>query len=404
MNVSRYISHKIDGADSGSFTSSVTKIAIISIAMGVAVMIVSFAILEGFRNEIQSKIFSFGAHLQISKYDTNNSLEVEPIGGPRLVQDLHRFPQVQTIQPFARKTAIIKTKEEVLGVVLKGISEEDGRSPMRENLLTGKFLSFPDSTASNEILLSRKVADKLRLKVGDDALFYFIQNPPRVRKFTVKGIYQTGLDEFDEVYVIGDIRQIRELNAWPDSLVGGVEVVLKDFNRLDPVAENLYENLRYDLKLDKITDQYAQLFDWLQLLNRNVIIFLILIIFVATFNMVATIFIMILERTNMIGVLKAIGATDRQIRSMFFFRGLSLTLRGMLFGNLVGLGFCALQYYTHLIPLDPENYYMDRVPIFWDPNIIIILNAAVFATSLLAVLIPTYLISRIKPVTAIKFD
>ena len=372
--------------------------------MGVAVMIVSFAILEGFRNEIQSKIFSFGAHLQISKYDTNNSLEVEPIGGPRLVQDLHRFPQVQTIQPFARKTAIIKTKEEVLGVVLKGISEEDGRSPMRENLLAGKFLSFPDSTASNDILLSRKVADKLRLKVGDDALFYFIQNPPRVRKFTVKGIYQTGLDEFDEVYVIGDIRQIRELNAWPDSLVGGVEVVLKDFNRLDPVAESLYENLRYDLKLDKITDQYAQLFDWLQLLNRNVIIFLILIIFVATFNMVATIFIMILERTNMIGVLKAIGATDRQIRSMFFFRGLSLTLRGMLFGNLVGLGFCALQYYTHLIPLDPENYYMDRVPIFWDPSIIIILNAAVFATSLLAVLIPTYLISRIKPVTAIKFD
>ncbi|WBO82751.1 ABC transporter permease [Hymenobacter yonginensis] len=381
-----------------------TKIAIISIALGVAVMIVSFAILEGFRNEIQSKIFSFGAHLQISKYDTNNSLEVEPIGGPRLVQDLHRFPQVQTIQPFARKTAIIKTKDEVLGVVLKGISEEDGKSPMRENLQSGKFLTFPDSTASNDILLSRKVADKLRLKVGDDALFYFIQNPPRVRKFTVKGIYQTGLDEFDEVYVIGDIRQIRELNAWPDSLVGGVEVVLKDFNRLDPVAENLYENLRYDLKLDKITDQYAQLFDWLQLLNRNVIIFLILIIFVATFNMVATIFIMILERTNMIGVLKAVGATDRQIRSMFFFRGLSLTLRGMLYGNLVGLGFCALQYYTHLIPLDPENYYMDRVPIFWDPKIIVILNAAVFATSLLAVLIPTYLISRIKPVTAIKFD
>ena len=404
MNVSRYISHKIDGADSGSFTSSVTKIAIISIALGLAVMVVSFAILEGFRNEIQSKIFSFGAHLQISKYDTNNSLEVEPIGGPRLVRELHRFPQVHTIQPFARKTAIIKTKDEVLGVVLKGISEEDGRSPMRQNLASGQFISFPDSAASDEVLLSRKVADKLRLKVGDDALFYFIQNPPRVRKFTVRGIYQTGLDEFDDVYVIGDIRQIRELNSWPDSLVGGVEVVLRDFKRLDPVAERLYENLRYDLKLDKITDQYAQLFDWLQLLNRNVIIFLVLIIFVATFNMVATIFIMILERTNMIGVLKAVGATDQQIRSMFFFRGLSLTMRGMLFGNVVGLGFCALQYYTHLIPLDPENYYMNRVPIYWDFNIILLLNAAVFATSLLAVLVPTYLISRINPVTAIKFD
>ncbi|MET4108134.1 lipoprotein-releasing system permease protein [Hymenobacter sp. UYP22] len=404
MNVSQYISNKIDGADAGSFTSSVTKIAIISIAMGLAVMVVSFAILEGFRNEIQNKIFSFGSHLQISKYDTNNSLEVEPIAGPRLVQELRRNPQVVSMQPFARKTAIIKTKDEVLGVVLKGIDEKSGKSPMRKNLVAGQFISFTDTAASNDILLSRKVADKLRLKPGDKALFYFIQTPPRVRQFTVRGIYQTGLDEFDEAYVIGDIGQVRELNAWPDSLVGGMEVTLKDFNRLDPIADNIYENLRYDLKLDKITDQYAQLFDWLQLLNRNVVIFLILIIFVATFNMVATIFIMILERTNMIGVLKAIGATDNQIRSMFFFRGLSLTMRGMLYGNIIGLGFCAIQYFFHPIPLDPENYYMDRVPIHWDPFIIVVLNVATFLTSLLAVLIPTYLIARIKPVVAIKFD
>ncbi|MCR5886713.1 ABC transporter permease [Hymenobacter sp. J193] len=381
-----------------------TKIAIVSIALGVAVMIVSFSILEGFRNEIQNKIFSFGSHLTISKYDNNNSLEVEPIGNVQLLNDLKRFPQIQSTQPFARKTAIIKTREEVLGVVLKGIDERQSPSLMRQNLVEGKFLSFSDTSASDQVLLSRKVADKLRLKVGDDALFYFIQNPPRVRRFVVSGIYQTGLDEFDEVYVIGDIRQIRELNAWPDTLVGGMEVVLKDFKQLDPVADNLYENLRYDLKLDKITDEYAQLFDWLQLLNRNVVIFLLLIVFVATFNMVATIFIMILERTNMIGVLKAIGATDNQIRSMFFFRGLNLALRGIFYGNLAGLGFCAIQYFFHLIPLDPENYYMDRVPIYWDPLIIVVLNVATFLMSLLAVLLPTYLISRIKPVVAIKFD
>ncbi|MBC6989369.1 ABC transporter permease [Hymenobacter sp. BT491] len=404
MNVSRYISHKIEGADSGSFTSSVTKIAIISIALGLAVMVVSFAILEGFRNEIQSKIFSFGAHLQISKYDTNNSLEVEPIGSVRLLQTLHRIPEVKNVQPFARKTAIIKTKDEVMGVALKGIDEKNGLSSMRQNLVAGKFITFSDTAASNDVLLSRKIADKLRLKVGDEALFYFIQNPPRVRKFTVSGIYQTGLDEFDEAYVIGDIRQVRELNSWPDSLVGGVEVMLRDFTQLDPTFDRMYESLPYDLKLDKITEQYAQLFDWLKLLNRNVVIFLILIIFVATFNMVATIFIMILERTNMIGVLKAIGATDNQIRSMFFFRGMSLTVRGMLYGNLVGLGFCALQYYFHLIPLDPENYYMNRVPIYWDVKMILLLNAATFLASLLAVLIPTYLISRIRPVAAIKFD
>ncbi len=154
-----------------------------------------------------------------------------------------QFPQVKQLQPFACKTAIIKTKDEVLGVVLKGMDEKPtAPRPMRQNLVAGKFISFPDSAASNDVLLSRKVADKLRLKVGDKALFYFIQNPPRMRQFRVSGIYQTGLDEFDEVYVIGDIRQIRELNAWPDSLVGGLEVVLKDFNRLDPVADNLYEN------------------------------------------------------------------------------------------------------------------------------------------------------------------
>ena len=407
MNVARYISHKIDGgADSGSFTSSVTKIAIISIAMGLAVMVVSFAILQGFRNEIQNKIFSFGAHLQISRYDTNNSLEVAPIAAPVLVDELRQFPEVKSTHPFAVKTAIIKTKDEVLGVVLKGIAETDGPSPMRENMTAGKFISFPDSAASDDVLVSRKVADKLRLAVGDKALFYFIQNPARIRQFRVSGIYSTGLDEFDEVYVIGDIRQIRELNspAWPDSLVGGMEVVLKDFKTIDRTADNFYEKLPYDLKIDKITDQYAQLFDWLQLLNRNVIIFLILIIFVATFNMVATIFIMILERTNMIGILKALGATDNQIRRMFFFRGLSLTVRGMLIGNIIAVGFCALQYYFHVIPLDPESYYMDRVPISWDPKMLLLMNAATFGTSLLAVLIPTYLIARIKPVVAIKFD
>ena len=407
MNVARYISQKIDGgADSGSFTSSVTKIAIISIGMGLAVMVVSFAILQGFRNEIQNKIFSFSSHLSITRYDTNNSLEVAPIGGPRLTKALHRFSEVKSTQPYAVKTAIIKTKDEVLGVVLKGISELDGPSPMRQNLAAGRFLTFPDSTASNDVLLSRKVANKLRLKVGDKTLFYFIQNPPRVRQFRVSGIYATGLDEFDEVYVLGDIRQVRELNspAWPDSLVGGMEVVLKDFQGLDRTADAFYERLPYNLKIDKVTDQYAQLFDWLQLLNRNVVIFLILIIFVATFNMVATIFIMILERTNMIGILKALGATDNQIRRMFFYRGLSLTVRGMLIGNAVAVGFCALQYYFKVIPLDPENYYMEWVPISWDPTMLLVLNAATFGASLLAVLIPTYLISRIKPVVAIKFD
>ncbi|MGI4760944.1 MAG: ABC transporter permease [Janthinobacterium lividum] len=404
MNIARYISRRMDGADSGSFTHSVTRIATVSIALGIAVMIVSFSILQGFREQIQDKIFSFGAHMQLSRYDTNNSLEVAPISEPELRRQLARYPQVASVQPFARKTAIIKTTDEVLGVVLKGVSEKHGPSSMRQNMVAGKFISFADSAASNDIVISRKIADKLRLGVDSSAVFYFIQQPPRIRKFRVAGIYQTGLDEFDEVYVLGDLRQIQELNAWPDTLVGGLEVRLRDFKRLDRTFDQFFEQLPYEVRIEKITDQYAQLFDWLQLLNRNVIIFLILIIFVATFNMVATIFIMILERTKMIGILKAVGATDNQIRGMFFFRGLSITLKGLVIGNLFALGVCWLQYHFRIIPLDPENYYMDRVPVAWDLKVILLLNAATLSAAVLSVLVPTYMIARIKPMVAIRFD
>ena len=394
----------MDGADSGSFTHSVTRIATVSIALGIAVMIVSFSILHGFREQIQQKIFSFGAHVQLSRYDTNNSLEVAPISEPELRRVLARYPQVASVQPFARKTAIIKTPDEVLGVVLKGLSERHGPSAMRQNMVAGQFIAFADSAASDDIVISRKIADKLRLSVGSPAVFYFIQQPPRIRKFRVAGIYQTGLDEFDEVYVLGDLRQVQGLNAWPDSLVGGLEVRLRNFSTLDRTFDRFYEELPYEVRIEKITDQYRQLFDWLGLLNRNVIIFLILIIFVATFNMVATIFIMILERTKMIGILKAIGATDNQIREMFFFRGLSITVRGLLIGNVFALAFCWVQYHFRLIPLDPENYYMNRVPIAWDPGVMLLLNAATLGASILSVLIPTYLIARIKPMVAIRFD
>ncbi len=367
-------------------------------------MIVSFAILEGFRNEIRAKIFSFGAHLQISKYDTNNSFEGAPISTSTGINSTDDIPGILHIQPFARKTAIIKTEDEVLGVVLKGVSKDYDLSAMQKNLDAGKLISFNDTASSKDVMLSRRIANKLRLKVGDEAIFYFIQQPPRARKLKVSGIFNTGLEEFDEVFVMGDLKLIRELNGWPDTLVGGVEVVLKDFDQIDVVADQVFDKMNYDLQLEKITDRHAQLFDWLKLLRKNVIIFLVLIIFVATFNMVSTVFIMIIERINMIGVLKAIGATDRQIRQVFYFRGLRLTLIGMFWGNLIGLGFCAVQYYFKLIPLDPENYYMNTVPISWNFGIIIALNLITLVLTMLAILIPAAMIARIKPVKAIKFD
>jgi len=394
----------MDGSDSGSFTHSVTRIATVSIALGIAVMIISFAILAGFREQIQDKVVSFGAHIQLSRYDTSNALEGAPLGEPGLRRALARYPAVASVQPYALKTAIIKTPDEVLGIVLKGVSERAGPSAMRPNLVAGRFIRYADSAASLDIVISQKMASKLRLGVGSPALCYFVQQPPRIRPFRVVGIYQTGIDEFDESFVLGDLRQVQELNAWPDSLVGGLEVRLHDFEQLPRAYEQLYKNLPYEVRVERVTDQFPQLFEWLGLLSRNVYIFLSLIIIVATFNMVATIFIMILERTKMIGILKALGATDHQIRQLFFFRGLAITLRGLLIGNAVALGFCALQYYFHVLPLDPQNYYMDRVPIAWAPVVIVALNAATLLASGLSVLVPTYLIARIKPMVAIRFD
>lgn len=367
-------------------------------------MIVSFAILEGFRDEIRNKIFSFGAHLQISKYDTNNSFEGAPISTATGINSTEEIAGIQHIQSFARKTAIIKTDDEVLGVVMKGVDKDYDLSAMKQNLDEGSVVTFSDTASSKDVMLSRKIANKLRLKVGDEAIFYFIQNPPRARKLKVVGVFNTGLEEFDEVFVIGDLQLVRELNNWPDTLVGGVEILLKDFNQIDQVADQVFDQMNYDLQLEKITDRHAQLFDWLQLLRKNVVIFLVLIIFVATFNMVSTVFIMIIERISMIGVLKAIGATDAQIRKIFYFRGLSLTLKGMLWGNVIGLGFCAIQYYFQVIPLDPENYYMDTVPISWNFGIIIALNVITLVMTMLAILIPAAMVARIKPVRAIKFD
>jgi lipoprotein-releasing system permease protein len=404
VNISKYISDKISEVQAGSFTSSVTKIAIISIAAGIAIMIVSFAILEGFQNEIRDKIFSFGAHLQISKYDTNNSYEGAPISSATGLSHPEAIPGIKHVQVFARKTAIIKTPDEVLGVVLKGVGKEYDLSAMKQELEAGHLITFNDTAASKEVMLSQKIADKLKLKVGDEAIFYFIQNPPRARKLKITGIFNTGLEEFDDVFVIGDIRLIRELNNWPDTLVGGVEIMLKDFDKIDKVADQVFEQMNYDLQLEKITDKHAQLFDWLKLLRKNVVIFLVLIIFVATFNKVSTVFIMFIERINMIGVLKAVGATDAQIRKIFYFRGLKLTVKGLFWGNLIGLGFCAIQYYFKIIPLDPENYYLDTVPISWNIGMIILLNIITLLMTMLAIIIPAAMVARIKPVKAIKFD
>lgn len=405
MNLYYFISRKLHNVGKNTFTFLVSRIAIYSIAIGLAVMLVSFSILEGFQQTIRDKIFSFGAHLQVTKYDTRRSYEETPFSkNISIYQDPSLVKDIKHVQVFSQNPGLLKTDEEIMGVIFKGIDRDFNIEMFRNNIVAGDFITFRDTVPSHEVLLSQKIADQIRLDVGDSVLIYFVQNPPRFRKLMVKGIYQTGLEELDELMILGDIALSRRINNWDENMVGGLEIFVKDFSRLDDAANRVYDAMEFDLQLEKVTDKYLQIFDWLVLLNRNVVIFFILILFVACFNMVSTLFIMIMERTNMIGVLKALGAANQQIQAIFIYNGLFIILKGMLLGNLIGLSCCFIQYYFQIIPLDPENYYMDRVPIEWNWLVIAGLNLMTFVLIALILILPVVIISRIKPIKSIKFN
>lgn len=376
-----------------------------SIAIGIAIMLVSYLILGGFQQTIKEKIFSFAAHIQVSKYAFGNSFQENPISIHDIVQKgdegLHFIDHVQE---FSYKGGLLKTDEEVQGVIFKGVGRSFDTTRFEKNMMKGRFVRFSDSSYSNEVLLSKKIADKLKLALGEEVLMYYVQNPPRFRKLRIVGIYDTGLEDFDEKVILGDIALIQRLNNWPDSLVGGYEVFVKDYNNISRATEILQEETPYDQYVEKTSDKYLQIFDWLSLLHRNVIIFLSLILFVACFNMVSILLILIMERTQMIGLLKALGATQKQIRDIFVYKGIMMMGKGLLIGNIIGLGFGFLQDKLKLITLDPENYYMEFVPIAWDWPVILLLNLMTFVVVSLVLLIPTVIISRVNPIKAIHFD
>jgi len=381
------------------------KIAIASIGMGLGIMIISFLILKGFQLKIQEKIISFGGHLQVTKFTLSRSYEEDPISkNLALYNDYSDYEYINHIQEFANKAGLLKANEEVMGVVLKGVSSSFDLSKFSQNIVDGKFPDLTQGKTVNEIMVSQNIADKLNLEIGDDARLYFIQNPPRVRKLTISGIYETGMEDFDEKIILGDIRLVQSINNWPDSLVGGFEIFLNDFNKADYYQDELEDIVGYENYIEKISDKFAEIFDWLSLLNRNVVIFLSLTLFVACFNMVSILLILIMERTQMIGVFKALGAANKLIRRIFIYNGMRLIAKGILLGNIIGIGFGMLQDKFHFLTLDPKSYYMEFVPIEWNWGIIILLNILTFIMVSLVLTIPTMIISTISPIKSIRFD
>jgi lipoprotein-releasing system permease protein len=375
-----------------------------SIALGVIVMLISFSVLEGFRNTIYERIFSFGAHIQVTKYELNDSFDKPPISANVDFDTLHN-KEISHIQKFIHIPGLVITKQEVQGGLFKGIDKDFAIDKFKGNIVEGSLFEFPDTSYSSSVLISKTMRDRLNLHIGDSTvMFFWYQNKPKFRKLAITGIYETGLEEFDQHLLIGDIRMARNINQWNDTLVGGYEIFIKNFDKLDQVAENVQEAISYDLYADTITNMYLQIFDWLYLVNNNVIIFLVLILGVVCFNMVSTVFIIIMERTNTIGVLKALGASNGQIRSIFIFNGIRIILQGLLWGNVIGLGICYLQYKFKIMPLNAQYYYMDAVPIDWNWGIIIGLNALTFLIISLVLTIPVVIISRMNPVKSIRFS
>lgn len=377
-------------------------------------MIISVAILIGFKEQVREKVIGFGSHFQVVNFDSNFSFETQAIEiDSTLIKKYLSIPHVKHIQQYATKPGIIKTDSEIHGMVLKGVSKNFDWSFFNKNIVAGSVPSLNQSGKSNEVIISEKVSLLLKLKTGDPFYCYFYnqgESAPRSRKFTISGIYRTSFEEFDQIYVLGDLQNVQGLNNWNENQISGYELMIDDFEQLDQVFDVLRDvtlNSATDnsmLKVYSIITRYSMLFEWLSVLDMNVWVLLALMIGVAGINMISGLLIIILERTRMIGILKALGFPNISVRKVFLYLTVFLSTKGLLWGNLIGIGICALQYFTGIFKLDPASYYLDTVPIAMNFLYILLLNIGTLLAILAMILIPSFFISRITPVEAISVE
>ena len=409
MNTELFIAKRIFSIkELGNLSRPAVRIAVVSIVLSIAVMIVAVAIVTGFQKGIGDKIVGFGSHIQISKFDSNQSLEGQPISKKQsFYPSFDTVKGIRHIQVFATKAGIIKTDDQMEGVILKGIGSDYDWSFFNDKMIEGKIFTIKDSVRSNNIIISKFLANRLKLKAGDSLRMYFIvkdQAQPKGRKLHISGIYETGLEEYDKTYVIGDIAQIQSLNKWNSNQVAGFEILLNDFNDLDKISDFVYNNIPYDLNSKNIKQLDPQMFDWLSLQDMNKIIILTLMIVVAAINMISTLLILILERTNMIGILKALGAKNASIRKIFLYTSANLIGKGLLWGNIIAISLCLIQQKFGILKLPQDSYYLSTVPIHLSFISILLLNIGTLIVCFLMLIIPSYIITKISPVKAIRFS
>ncbi len=395
-----------------SFSGPIIRISIAGIALSLAVMIISVATVTGFKNEIRRKIIGFGSHIQIINYDANNSFETEPVSrNQAFLPLLDAVPGIRHVQVFATKPGIIKSKTDIQGAIVKGVGSDFDWSFFAGNLVEGSIFQVTDTSKTDKVLISKYFSGLLKLKPGDRFAMYFINDQPRGRSFIVSGIYQTSLMEFDKQFILADIGHLQSLNNWDSTQVSGFEILIEDYTQLDRISAEVFNiaGMTFSedgskLRVINVRDRYPQIFDWLGLIDKNVWVLLGLMLTVSAFNMISGLLIIILDRTAMIGILKALGMNNQGVRNIFLYQSAYIMIKGLFWGNLIGIGICLVQHYSKLLKLNPESYFLAYVPINFNLMQLFVLNTGTLMITLTVLLLPSMVIARISPSRTIRFD
>ncbi|MBA4167181.1 MAG: ABC transporter permease [Chitinophagaceae bacterium] len=409
MNISGFIAKRIAFNSQRSFSRFIVRLSVTATIISVMIMIVTLAFASGFQKTISDKVFSFWGHIRIHNYEAAriSIAEETPIFRNDSVTNLvNTVPEIKNIQAYATRNAILKTSENIEGVLFKGVEKDYNFKNLQQFLIAGRWINFADSTYSTEVNLSESMASELKLHVNDKVLIYFVQSggaSPRPRKLTVVGIFKTGIEEYDKLIALGDLKLIQRLNNWKPNEIGGYEVFLKDFKKMDAVSEDILYKIPIAFRSSTIKEIFPNIFDWLALQNKTIYIILIIMIVIATLNLVTCLLILVLERTKMVGILKAIGAGNPAIQKIFLTQGAIISLVGLAGGNLLGLLVCWLQQRFGFIKLPEDAYYISQAAVdvvWWE---VIGVNIFTFIICFLVLMIPTMIIKKIQPVKAIQF-
>ena len=414
MNLPFFIAKRIysDQGDKRKVSRPAIRIATIGVGIGLAVMIITVSVVLGFKHTIRDKVVGFGSHIQIQNMMAFTSTDPYSVCIDDSVMGvLKKLKGIKHVERYAITQGILKTDEDFLGVLIKGVGPEYDLTFLRQHLMEGEIPQFSDKKSSNKLVVSKMIADKMKLKVGDRIYAYFIDESVRTRRYTICGIYQTNMTRFDEALCLTDIYTTVKINGWEEGEVTGAELLVDDFERLELSADEVIEKINRStdkygntFSSQTIYEAYPQVFTWLELLDINVWIILALMVCVAGFTMISGLLIIILERTQMIGVLKAIGARNSTIRHTFLWFAVFIIGQGLLIGNIIGIGIILLQKYTGFISLDPQTYYVSEAPMEINIPLIIVLNVATLIISIFVLIAPSYLISHIHPAKSMRYE